>query len=117
MLPQYRKQDTLQTIGQDLGFQSTKHEPRNTRFGEDVTDHLDVRQLIRMRLLVHFDDANRVGAGVRDGRRTEAQQRPTSQFRQLRVLLGDLFRQEVVRKEPTVELNMRVLKSQTNKRE
>ena len=102
VFPQDTEQNTLQTIGQNLGFQTTKHETGYTRLGQHVANDLHVRQLIRVRLLVHLDDANRVGTRVRNCRRAESQQGPTSQFGQLRILLGNGVRQEIVRKEPSV---------------
>jgi hypothetical protein len=71
VLPQDTKQDTLQAIGENLGFESTKKEPVVATFLDDHADNLRVRELVRVRLFVHFHDANRVGAGIGNGRRGE----------------------------------------------
>ena len=102
VLPENAKQDTLQTIGKDLGFQSSEKETTNATLLQDGLDDLGIRKLIRVRLLVDLDDANRVGAGIRNGRRAKTQNGSSPEFRELRVLFGDLFRQEIVSGKPTI---------------
>ena len=67
MLPQDTEQNSLQTVREDLRLKTSKHEPTYTRFGQHVAHYLWIRQLLRMRLLVHLDDANAVTACVTDG--------------------------------------------------
>lgn len=102
MLPQNRKENTLQTICQDFGFQPTEHQSRHTRFGQDTTKDFGIGQLIGMRLLIHLQDANRVTAGVADRGTAKSQKGSSSQFVDLRVLFGNFLRQEIVRGKPRV---------------
>jgi len=104
LLPQDRKENTLQTIGQNFGFQSTEKESLDTGFGQDALHHLRVAQLIGMRLFVHFDDTNGIAASVANGGAAETENGASTEFLELRVLFGDLFRQEIVREEPAVVL-------------
>jgi hypothetical protein len=102
MLPQNTKQDTLQAIGENLGFEASEKEAVVARFFHDHFDNLRVRQLFRMTLFVDLDDANRVGTGIGNSRGGESQNGAAAQFGQLRILFGNLFRQEIVREKPRI---------------
>ena len=102
MLPQDTKQYSLHTIREDLGFEATEHETGDSRLGNNFLNNLGIRDLRGVGLLVNLADANGIGAGVTDGRGTEANDRPSAEFGQLVVLLGDLCAQHVVGKEPGV---------------
>ena len=103
LLPQNTEQDSLHTIGQNLGFQTSEHEPLDTWFCNDITENLDICQLFWVGLLVHLHHTDWVGASVRYGRGAESQDGTTSQLLELCILLRDLFTQEIVSGEPTVK--------------
>ena len=64
MLPQNTKEDALQTVGENLGFEAAEKETVVATFLHHHAHNLRVRKLIRMTLFVHFDDANRIGTGI-----------------------------------------------------
>lgn len=103
LLPQNTEQDSLHTIGQNLGFQTSEHEPLDTWFCNDITENLDICQLFWVGLLVNLHHTDWVGASVRYGRGAESQDGTTSQLLELCILLRDLFTQEIVSGEPTVK--------------
>lgn len=105
------EQNALQTVGQNLCLQATEHKTRYTRFGNDIPHNLHVAQLCRIRLLIHFDDTDGVGASVRHSRGAKSEQSTTTKFRQLSVLVRNSLGQKVVRKEPTKEGWARVSKA------
>lgn len=96
LLPKNREENALHAVGKDLGLQATEHQTSNSRLLNHILDHLRIRQVLRVRLLVNLNDADRVGAGITDGRCAESHQCPTAELAQLSVLLGDLGTQEVV---------------------
>ena len=100
LLPENREENALHTIGKNLGLQTTEHQPSNSRFLDHILDHLRIRQILRMRLLVNLHDTDRVGASITDSRCAETHQSPTAKLAQLSVLLGDLGTQEVVSGKP-----------------
>jgi hypothetical protein len=107
MLPQNTKQNTLQSIGKNLGFEASEKEPVIATFFHDHFDNLRVRQLLRMRLFIDLDDANRVGTRIGNGRGGKSQNGTTPEFGQLRILFGNLFRQEIVREKPRIMTDKR----------
>lgn len=100
LLPENREENALHTIGKNLGLQSSEHQPSNSRFLDHILDHLRIRQVLRMRLLVNLHNTDRVGASITDSRCAETHQSPTAKLAQLSVLLGDLGTQEVVSGKP-----------------
>jgi hypothetical protein len=102
VFPQNTKQDALQAVGENLGFQSSKKESVIATLFDDHAHNLRIRKLIRMRLLVDFHDPNRVGTGITNGRRGKSQNGTAPEFRQLRILFGNFFRQEIVREKPGI---------------
>ena len=105
LFPQDGKQDPLHTIGQNLGLQSTKEQPPQPTLCNDIPNYLRVRDGFGTTLLVHLDDSNGVGACITDGTGAESHDGTTTQFSQLRVLLGKLFGEVVVGEEPGVMPN------------
>ena len=72
----------------------------HTPLSQDMSNDLRIRQLVRMRLLVHFAHTNTVAACIADSTRAKPQNGSPTKFCQLRVLFWNLFRQEIVRIEP-----------------
>jgi hypothetical protein len=102
VFPENGKENTLQTIGQNLGLQTTEKETPNSRFLQHIANDLAVRQLIWMGLLVHLDDTDGIGARVTDSGTAESENGTTTKFLELIVLFGDIFTQIVVGEEPRV---------------
>jgi hypothetical protein len=102
VLPENGKENTLQTIGQNLGLQTTEKEAPHARFLQYIAHNLAVGQLIWMGLLVHLDDPDGIGARVTDSGTAETENGTTTKFLELIVLLRDLFTQIVVGEEPWV---------------
>ena len=102
LLPQNTEQNSLQSISEDLCLQSSEHQPSDSTLLQDILDNLRITNLCWVRLLVHFADSNGVGTSVADCRRTESQERTSTQLCQLSILLGDLFAQIIVGKEPRI---------------
>mmetsp|Transcript_11097 Transcript_11097/g.30661 ORF Transcript_11097/g.30661 Transcript_11097/m.30661 type:complete len:322 (-) Transcript_11097:107-1072(-) len=102
VLPQHGEENSLQTVGKDLGLQSAEQETLHAALGDDVAHDLRVRYLFGIGLLVDLADADAVGAGVGDGRGAETEDGTTAELAELRVLLGDAFAEVVVGEEPWV---------------
>ena len=102
MLPQDGKENSLQTVTENLGLESSQKESLHTRFRNNVFDNLQVGQGIWMALFVDLDNADGIGTRVTNGRRTESNQSATAQFLDAIVLLWDAYRQVVVGEEPRV---------------
>jgi hypothetical protein len=107
VLPQNTKQNTLQPVGENLGFQSSKKESVTARLGHDHFHNLRIRKVVGMTLFVHFHHSDRVGTGITNSGRTKSQYGATPEFGQLRILFGNLFRQEIVREKPGIVTNER----------
>lgn len=102
MFPQYRKENTLHSVCQNFGFQSSKHESGHATLRNDVACNLRIGQLFRMRLFVHLHDTNRIRTRIRYGGGTKAQNGTTTQLSNGIVLFWNFLRQEIVGKEPWV---------------
>mmetsp|Transcript_40957 Transcript_40957/g.59850 ORF Transcript_40957/g.59850 Transcript_40957/m.59850 type:complete len:211 (-) Transcript_40957:535-1167(-) len=102
LLPQNRKQNSLHTIRQNFGLQSTEHQSLNSTLLNDILDDLGIRYSIGVALFVHLDDTDGVGACVRDGRGAKAKDGPSTQLAHLRILLWYFLREEVVSEEPGI---------------
>ena len=100
LLPENREQNSLHTVGKNLGLQTTEHEPPDSRFLYHILHNLRIRQIFWMRLLVNLHDTDRVRASITDSRRAETHKSPTAEFAELSVLLGNLGPQEIVCCEP-----------------
>ena len=102
LLPQDAEEQSLQSIGQYLGLESTEEESTKPTFLDNLLYNLRVANLLWIRLLVDLDDANRVGTRVRHCRRAKSQNGTTSQLRHLGILFRNHFRQRIVREEPRI---------------
>lgn len=79
-LPENREQETLHTVGNDTGAQTTTKETDPTVLGNDGTDSSRVRNGDIVGLAVSLDDTDGVGDGVGDGRRDETDEGVTGEL-------------------------------------
>jgi len=102
MLPHDWEKYALQPIRQNLCLQTAEHQAGNPTLTDHSLHTLRVSQRLRMALLVNFDDADRVGAGVADRRGGESEDRTSSEFFEPIVLLRNFFRQQVIGEKPWI---------------
>lgn len=65
VLPQHREHKTLKTIGNDLGLQTTAEKAHDAVLCNHTTNGFGIGDLLVMRLTIHLNHSNGVGACVR----------------------------------------------------
>ena len=102
LFPQDGKQNTLHTIGQNLGLQTTEEQSSQSTFRNHSPHNLWIGNCLRTTLLVHFHHPNGIGTGITHGTGTKSHNGSTAQFSQLGVLLWNFFTKVIVGKKPGV---------------
>jgi len=79
-LPQNREEEPLEAVGQDPRLEPPPKEPRHPILRNDLPHGGGVADNFRVRLAVRLDDAEAVGAAVRNDRRGEANDRVAAEL-------------------------------------